>query len=59
MIQIQTGDFAAVTVKSSPACGCPKDVPLSWVIIRDEQFVTWGQEYPDENEQHECLYRLG
>jgi len=55
----KTGDFAAVTVKASPACGCQRDLELNWVLMRNDQYVSWGQQFPEENEKHECVYRFG
>ena len=55
----QTGDFAAVTVKVSPACGCQQDSGLYWVLMRDDQFVAWGQQPTPTDENGECVYRFG
>ena len=52
----QTGDFATVTTKSS--CQC--DSNLYWVLMRDDQFVAWGQQKPEILEGEEgCQYKLG
>jgi len=55
----KTGDFAAVTVKVSPACGCQQDLGLYWVLMRDDQFVAWGQQPQPTDENGECVYRFG
>ena len=58
----QTGDFATVTAKSS--CQC--DSNLYWVLMRDDQFVAWGQQKPQilgegqkGRRQKGCEYKLG
>ena len=58
----QTGDFATVTAKSS--CQC--DSNLYWVLMRDDQFVAWGQQKPQilgegqKGRRHKgCEYKLG
>ena len=58
LICLQTGDFAAVSVKVSPTCGCQRNLELNWVLMRDDQFVAWGNQPPQE-ENGECVYRFG
>ncbi len=54
----QTGDFATAIVTSEAGCECNRGHWLNWVVVREGQYVAFGQARPEVS-TGQCVYKIG